>query len=154
MQPSSLLVPAWSHTGSAKPHASCRIRVALDAAFHTYTSKLGGGQATFCKTDYSKEVLVPNEKIAVYRKVMDDWVKDGTCPNPDKVLGKRSITDLVVREHPIKDIAILLMLRNLITRTGSPVMLAQEANIWNDGVGSMDEEYLQITYISTYIRQN
>ncbi|KAH7195298.1 hypothetical protein DER44DRAFT_536499 [Fusarium oxysporum] len=133
---------------------SDRVRVALDTAFHTCTSKLGGGQATCCKTDYSEEVLVPNEKIAVYRKVMDDWVKGGTCPNPDKVLGKRSTTDLVVRNDLIEDITIFLMLRNLITRTGSPVMLAQETNIWNDGVDAMGEEYLQITYISTYIRLN
>ncbi|RYC80923.1 hypothetical protein BFJ63_vAg16191 [Fusarium oxysporum f. sp. narcissi] len=133
---------------------SDRVRVALDTAFHTCTSKLGGGQATCCKTDYSEEVLVPNEKIAVYRKVMDDWVKGGTCPNPDKVLGKRSTTDLVVRDDPIKDITIFLLLRNLITHTGSDVMLAQQVHIWNDGVDAMDEEYLRYTYISTYIRRN
>ncbi|KAF5576582.1 hypothetical protein FPANT_10866 [Fusarium pseudoanthophilum] len=130
---------------------SDRVRVALDTAFHTCTSKLGSGQATCCKTDYSKEVSVPNEKLEVYSKVMDDWVKSKTCPNPDKVLGKRSTTDLVVRGDLIEDITVFLLLRNLITRPGSDVMLAQQVRIWD---GAIDEEYLQYTYISTYIRQN
>ncbi|EGU73090.1 hypothetical protein FOXB_16405 [Fusarium oxysporum f. sp. conglutinans Fo5176] len=132
---------------------SDRVRVALDTAFHTCTSKLEGGQVTCCKTDYYDEVLVPNEKITAYKEAMADWLENETCPNPSKVLGKRSTTDLVVREDDIDDISPYLLLRNILSETGSPVMLAQEVNIWNSAIRAR-YEYLQITYISSYIRQN
>ncbi|EXL91431.1 hypothetical protein FOIG_15333 [Fusarium odoratissimum NRRL 54006] len=132
---------------------SDRVRVALDTAFHTCTSKLEGGQVTCCKTDYYDEVLVPNEKITAYKEAMADWLENETCPNPSKVLGKRSTTDLVVREDDIDDISSYLLLRNILSETGSPVMLAQEVNIWNSAVRAR-YEFLQITYISSYIRDN
>ncbi|KAF5591120.1 hypothetical protein FPCIR_6195 [Fusarium pseudocircinatum] len=132
---------------------SDRVRVALDTAFHTCTSDLGGGQVTCCKTDYYSEVHVANEKIAVYKQAMADWLESETCPNPAKVLGKRSDTDLVVREDDIDDIDPYLLLRNILSNTGSAVMLAQEVTIWNSAIRAR-YEYLQITYISSYIRQN
>ncbi|EXM21436.1 hypothetical protein V3481_015482 [Fusarium oxysporum f. sp. vasinfectum] len=132
---------------------SDRVRVALDTAFHTCTSKLEGGQVTCCKTDYYDEVLIPNEKITAYKEAMADWLENETCPNPSKVLGKRFTTDLVVREDDIDDISSYLLLRNILSETGSPVMLAQEVNIWNSAIRAR-YEYLQITYISSYIRQN
>ncbi|KAL9560672.1 hypothetical protein ACKAV7_015163 [Fusarium commune] len=132
---------------------SNRVRVALDTAFHTCTSDLGGGQVTCCKTDYYAEVPVANEKIAVYKQAMTDWLENETCPNPAKVLGKRSDTDLVAREDDIDDISAYLLLRNCLSETGSEVMLAQEVNIWNSAIRAR-YEYLQITYISNYIRQN
>jgi hypothetical protein len=84
---------------------------------------------------------------------MADWLENETCPNPSKVLGKRFTTDLVVREDDIDDISSYLLLRNILSETGSPVMLAQEVNIWNSAIRAR-YEYLQITYISSYIRQN
>jgi hypothetical protein len=88
---------------------------------------------------------------------MADWVENETCPNPFKVFSKRrrslssSSTELAVRADKIQDITIHVMLTNLIARIGSSPMLAQQTRIWNDAVRY---EYLQITYISNYIRQN
>ncbi|EMT62866.1 hypothetical protein FOC4_g10001062 [Fusarium odoratissimum] len=62
-------------------------------------------------------------------------------------------TYLVVREDDIDDISSYLLLRNILSETGSPVMLAQEVNIWNSAVRAR-YEFLQITYISSYIRDN
>ncbi|KAF9775553.1 hypothetical protein IL306_006324, partial [Fusarium sp. DS 682] len=137
---------------------SDRVRVALDTAFHTCTSRLGGGQATCCKTDYSHKEFEPNEKIAAYKAAMADWIENETCPNPSKVLKKRGLsssssTELVVRAEHIVDIAPHELLTDILLYVGSPAMLASKRLIWNDAVKE-NYTYLQVTYMSNYIRNN
>ncbi|KAJ4176347.1 hypothetical protein NW755_014461 [Fusarium falciforme] len=130
-----------------------RVRVALDTQ---ETSCSGGGMATCCRTDYYDEVLVPNDKLKAYDEAMAAWVESETCPNPYNVFTKRrrslsSSTGVAARSDDIDDITVHLLLTNLIARIGSDVMLDQETGIWNNRVRY---EYLQLTYISNYIRQN
>ncbi|KAM5351164.1 hypothetical protein ACJ41O_003887 [Fusarium nematophilum] len=132
-----------------------RVRVAIDTEVSTCSAAGVGGQATCCKTNYYDEVLVPNEKLKAYEEAMADWVESETCPNPYKVFSKRhlssSSTNLDVRADKVEDITAHVLLTNLLARVGSQVMLDQQSRIWNDAVRY---EYLQITYISNYIRQN
>ncbi|KAH7202898.1 uncharacterized protein BKA55DRAFT_698813 [Fusarium redolens] len=85
--------------------SSDRVRMILDTAFYTYTSKLEGEQDPCCKLNYYDEVLVPNDKITAYKEIMADWLENETCPNPAKGLGKRSVTYPVVQEDGIDDIS-------------------------------------------------
>ncbi|KAJ4228745.1 hypothetical protein NW757_014138 [Fusarium falciforme] len=136
-----------------------RVRVALDTEVPSCSSAVVGGMTTCCRTDYYDEVLVPNEKLKAYQQAMADWVENETCPNPFKVFTKRrrslssssSSTELAVRADKMEDITIHVMLTNIIARVGSAPMLDQQIRIWNDAVRY---EYLGITYISNYIRQN
>ncbi|KAF4969335.1 hypothetical protein FSARC_3410 [Fusarium sarcochroum] len=132
-----------------------RVRVALDTAFHTCTAE-NSGQATCCKTEYYSEVLEPTEKYEAYKKAMADWVENETCPNPKKVFTKRGLsspssTELAVRDDKVEDITIDLMLKYILADIGSPIILDAITRIWDDAV---EYTYLQITYISNYIRQN
>ncbi|KAM6527647.1 hypothetical protein FALCPG4_008698 [Fusarium falciforme] len=107
-----------------------RVRVALDTEVPACSSAVVGGIATCCRIDYYDEV---------FSKRRRSWSSSS------------SSTELAVRADKIKDITIHVMLTNLIARIGSSPMLAQQTRIWNDAVRY---EYLQITYISNYIRQN
>ena len=136
-----------------------RVRVALDTEVPACSSAAVGGMATCCRTDYYDEVLVPNEKLKAYEEAMADWVQNENYPNPYKVFSKRrrslssSSTELAVRADKVQDITVHVLLANLIARIGSPTMLDQQTRIWNNGLRD-EYEYLQITYISNYIRQN
>ncbi|KAF4989554.1 hypothetical protein FDECE_14673 [Fusarium decemcellulare] len=134
---------------------SDRVRVALDTESPICSVAGVGRQATCCKTSYYDEVLVPNEKLQAYEDAMNEWVKSETCPNPSKIFSKRhlssSSTELAVRADKVGDISVQDLLIRIIAGIGSQVMLDQYRRIWNAAV---QYEYLQITYISNYIRNN
>ncbi|KAF4437569.1 hypothetical protein F53441_13000 [Fusarium austroafricanum] len=136
---------------------SDRVRVAIDWPFQACSIYPVGGQATCCKTTYGKEKDEPNEQLEAYRQGLDEWLADKYCPNPYKVLKKRDLssssTELAVRADKVGDMSPRELLTNILGLVGSQVMLAEMRLIWNNAIRRR-YYYLQITYMSNYIRNN
>lgn len=136
---------------------SDRVRVAIDWAFHVCPAYPVGGQATCCKTEYGEQEWEPNEKLEAYKNAMADWMVDEYCPNPSKVLKKRGLssssTELAARADKAGDLTPLELLTNIVGLVGSQLMLSQYRLIWNNAVRER-HFYLQVTYMTNYIRNN
>lgn len=136
---------------------SDRVRVAIDWASPRCSAYDVGGQAICCKTEYGEEIWEANEKIADYKDAMADWVTDEYCPNPSKVLKKRSLSspslELAVRADIAKNLTPLDLLARILGQLASDAMLPQLYLIWNTAIRQR-YFYLQTTYMSNYIRNN
>jgi len=136
---------------------SDRVRVAIDWPFQVCSAYEVGGQAWCCKTDYSHEEWKPNERIADYKDDMAKWVKNPTCPNPSKVFKRHELssssTELAVRAVKGNAETIEELLTNILGLVGSQIMLSQLRLVWNQHIRPR-YPWLQITYMSNYIRQN
>ncbi|RMJ03310.1 hypothetical protein CDV36_015165 [Fusarium kuroshium] len=151
------MIPGYPEGTCRSNCPSDRVRVAIDWAFHVCSAYEVGGQATCCKTEYGEEKWEANEKLEDYKNSMADWMVDEYCPNPPKVLRKRAIpsssTELAVRADKSGDMTPLELLTNILGLVGSQLMLSQYRLIWNNAVRER-HFYLQVTYMSNYIRNN
>ncbi|RSL46519.1 hypothetical protein CEP51_015917 [Fusarium floridanum] len=151
------MIPGYPEGTCRSNCPSDRVRVAIDWAFHVCSSYEVGGQATCCKTEYGEEKWEANEKLEVYKNSMADWMVDEYCPNPSKVLKKRGLssssTELAVRADKSGDMTPLELLTNILGLVGSQLMLSQYRLIWNNAVRDR-HFYLQVTYMTSYIRNN
>ncbi|KAL6354004.1 hypothetical protein LRP88_12635 [Fusarium phalaenopsidis] len=151
------MIPGYPEGTCRSNCPSDRVRVAIDWAFHVCSTYEVGGQATCCKTEYGEEKWEANEKLEAYKNSMADWMVDEYCPNPSKVLKKRGLssssTELAVRADKSGDMTPLELLTNILGLVGSQLMLSQYRLIWNNAVRDR-HFYLQVTYMTSYIRNN
>ncbi|KAM5357975.1 hypothetical protein ACJZ2D_015718 [Fusarium nematophilum] len=153
----SPMIPGYPKGTYRSNCPSDRVRVAIDWAFHVYSAYEVGGQATCCKTEYGEEKWEANEKLEAYKDSMAEWMVDEYCPNPSKVLKKRGLssssTELAVRADNSGDMTPLDLLTRILSRLASDAMLPQLYLIWNTAIRER-HFYLQVTYMSNYIRNN
>ncbi|RKL14549.1 hypothetical protein BFJ70_g15708 [Fusarium oxysporum] len=135
---------------------SDRVRVAIDWPFEVCSAYKVGGQAWCCKTKYGKKSTEYTDKFKDYKMEMVDWMADPYCPAPSKDLKESSSsTALAVRDDKFVDTSPRNMLEHILGRVGSSVAVAELTKIWNDQVSQDDVLlWLQITYMSRYIRDN
>ncbi|RKK66490.1 hypothetical protein BFJ69_g15354 [Fusarium oxysporum] len=135
---------------------SDRVRVAIDWPFEVCSAYKVGRQAWCCKTKYGKKSTEYTDKFKDYKMEMVDWMADPYCPAPSKDLKESSSsTALAVRDDKFVDTSPRNMLEHILGRVGSSVAVAELTKIWNDQVSQDDVLlWLQITYMSRYIRDN